>query len=159
MGERAPRLIDSVSPNAILRAINRTLRPFSAEGLAIDVQNGLTGAFLDEDFFDYYEPGDLFPEDPWKLSLSIQEAYGFFLVIVPFLGEGEFGMFFDDSPPILLPDGSYLANAFDYGFFDGSPVTAEALYAAIYNSVNVIRAGGVGFDLIRSEIANALASC
>jgi hypothetical protein len=266
---RAVRLFDVVSPNAILRAVNRALRPFGLEGRAIDIDNGLTGIFSDEDFFDYFTAGDTsfvhgsalyvstsnvalsgtpvidgnltvvgqvvllvaqttpsengayivaagawsrdttwgfdtgltalnfitevssgttyadttwivtggdtigvdpltipqlvsdaFPTDPFKLMLSHYEAYGHFLVVAPYMDLGEFGFSYDASPTILLPDiPTFLGGAFDSGFYDGTISGANALYSAIYSSVDAIRAGGVSFTLIRDESANALSAC
>jgi len=275
--QRVSQLLDTVSPNAILRVINRALAPFGFEGKAIDVSNGLTGAFCDVDFFDNYSGGDpafaqfdtrlvatanvnlaivglpgvidgeavntgdsvlltaqanpvengawifrnllpperdpawgfgggatalngitaiaegasfaettwivnagnvigvdplvidqliqdAFPEDPWILNLSIEEAYGFFLVLLPFLGEGEFGAAFDEGPILFLDDvGLYISGFMDNGFFDkgtlGSPSTYDTIYSSIYSSIEAIRAGGVGFTLVRDETLNVEAGC
>lgn len=154
--QRAARLEDVITPGAIGRAVNRALEPFGFRGEAIDVQNGLTGFFFDVDAFDYYETGDTFPTDPWKLFLSEQEAFGWFLVVVPWLGFGDFGMFYDEGP-ILFLDGpqEYIGPAFDSGFYDGAALSANASYAALHETVDKIRAGLVGFTMTRDERLNA----
>lgn len=149
--QRAARLLDVVSPAAIKRAIDRILSPYGYRGDAIDVQDGLGAIFMDADFLDYYTPGDDFPTDPWKLGLSLNEAYGFFLVLLPYLSLGEFGSAFDEGPITELPDGSFLDSAVDYGVFDGYPVSANAVYASIYSTISKIKAGGILFDMTRTE--------
>jgi len=172
--DRASRLADVVSPRAIITAINRALRPLNFSGTAIDVtidsteaQNligaGFTGLFFDLEAnlapsppgilaaFDLYAPGDPNPQNPWLVTQSIEEAYGWFLVLLPYLGEGDFGAFFDDGP--LFFDETvqvYYGPAFT-GFMDGFPIDGYATYAAIYNDLLPIKAGGVGFSLLRRE--------
>lgn len=151
--QRAARLQDVVSPNAIRRAVNRQLQPFNFRGLAIDVQD-FDGFFWDVDAFDYYGVGDVFPESPYKLLLSMQEAYGWFFVYVPFITEGEFGFAYDESQVFQIGT-EFFGPAWDQAFFDGFPVGAAAAYSAIYSSVNEIRLGGVGFTMIRDLDLNS----
>lgn len=157
---RASTLNDAVSPNAILRAVNTALDPFGLEGQALDHGNGLTGVFADHDYYDYYSPGDAFPDpltDPWKLSFSLEETYGFFLIILPYMNDGDFGAFFDDGP-FNSVNGSVSVGFMDSGYFDGYPINAYATYASIWQTVNAIKTGGVRFALIR-DIADNLLSC
>lgn len=165
--ERASRLIDVVSPAAIRRVVNRALFQVGKRGLAIDVQQGIppgtspcpgaptggfTGIYADVDFFEYYDVGDLFPEDPLQLQLSWAEAYGWIFLILPNLSLGEFGSTFDDGPVYYLdPPGEFIGPAGDHAFADGYAVTAAGLYASIYQSVDAIRAGGVGITVLRAE--------
>lgn len=149
--QRVARLLDVVSPAAIKRAIDAALSPYGFHGDAFDVGDGLTGMFADVDFLDYYTPGDVYPTDPWKLGLSFDEAYGFFLVVVPYLSLGEFGSSLDEGPISSIPDGSFVDSASDYAFLDGYPVTANGIYASIWSTVNRIEAGGILFDMVRSE--------
>lgn len=79
------------------------------------------------------------------------EAFGFFFVFVPYLAEGEYGMGLDDGP-IIPTDDLYLGPAWDEGFFDGYAVGGAGVYAALYSSVDNIRAAGVGFTLIRTPL-------
>lgn len=168
--ERASQLIEVVSPQAIRNAINRALDPFGLRGQAFDIQDDgagepfFDGFFADVDAADYYEPGDAFPESPYKLPLSDAEnpgvingeARGFFFVRLPFLGFGEFGMSADDGPIIFLEvPGTHLGSAADHGFVDGFPVDGDAVNRAIWDTVNRIRAGGVGFVMIRDAELNA----
>lgn len=147
--DRIAELADVVSPNAIRRAINRSLEPYGMEGLAIDATT--YGLFADIDAFDYYEPGDIYPENPWKLWTTESEAFGWFWIVVPCIGDGEFGTGYDEGPVIYLePLSLFLGPAYDYAFFDGYPVTANAKYASIYETVDAIRAAGVGFTMLRS---------
>jgi len=163
--DRASRLADVVSPNAILRTINRILRPLGFAGAVCDVQDGgigggYTGLFMDTDAdlapdrvaaFDLYGPGDLFPEADFFVLQSATEAYGWFLVKLPLLGAGDFGIFCDEGP-LYFDDSAevYYGPSF-FGFMDGSPVDGDAAYAAIYSAIDAIKAGGVGFTLIKSE--------
>lgn len=152
---RVQALADVVSPAAIRRAVNRQLAPFNLVGNAWDVANGLTGIFADLDFGDYYEPNDIFPIDKQKLIDSDAFSYGWFLVFVPILADGEFGGFADDGPVIWLePKQTFLASAADLCFVDGFPTSANGVYQAIWEQVNAIRAFGVGFTIVRSAGLN-----
>lgn len=147
---RVTQLLDCVSPNAVLRAANRGLAPFGYQAEVIDVGDGLTGFFADEDAADYYEPGDAYPEDPWKLALSEEETRWFFIVLVPYLHQGDWGLFADDGPVLFDEPHQEWLGAVGHGFADGYPVDAYAAYAALWSSINKIRMGGVNFTLVRS---------
>jgi hypothetical protein len=169
--DRASRLADVVSPNAIVRVLNRALRPLGYEGRAFDVTidttpdgslvgAGFTGLFCDLETtlapdilgaFDLYAPGDAFPADPWLVLQSADEAYGWFIVALPYLGNGDFGVFFDEGPlyfdeTVQVYYGPSLA-----GFMDGAPTEGNATYASIYSSIDAIKPGGVGFTMVRRE--------
>lgn len=160
---RASRLADVVSPKAIQRTVNRQLEPFGFRGLAFDISilpdadpgTYFDGFFLDVDALDYYQPGDAFPLSPYHLLLSHQEERGWFFVILPFIGDGDFGLFLDEGPkPYIDPPGEYLGPALDSGFLDGFAVGGDAAYRALYNAIDAIRGGGIGFTMIRDERLN-----
>ena len=71
-------------------------------------------------------------------------------MLVPWIGEGDFGIFYDVGPSIYLPDkGLYLGPCFDDGFSDGfSPVASLSVYPAIYTEMNRRKLGGVRFAMI-----------
>lgn len=142
---------DVASPRAILRAVNRHLQPTGKTGRVIDVGNEVQGFFWDVDAWDYYGPGDKFPENQWKLYLSHWEAFGHFYVLLPWLPDGEFGLFWDDGPyKYLTPVGKFIGPFWDEGFMDGYPVSAATIYKNIYKDVDDRKAGGVTFTLIPS---------
>lgn len=166
---RAAKLPDMVSPNAINRAINRILSEYGYWGRARDLGGPTTGprpsyrgVFYDVatiaapgfvSVYDMYEPGDVYPENTSMLQLSIEEARWFFFVEVPRLGLGDWGPFFDSSPTISVGEGlGYVANSYDFAFYDGYPVTAYQIYARIYNAVDSIRMGGIGFTLLYADL-------
>jgi hypothetical protein len=158
--QRAAKLVEVVSPVAIRNAVNRLLEPFGFRGQAFDVGDDGTevffdGFFADVDAADYYDGGGSFPESPYLLPLSEEEAYGFFFIVLPFLGFGDFGIFADEGPVLFVDvPGVYLGGAADSGFVDGFPVDGDAVYRSIFDTVNRIRAGGVGFAMIRDEALN-----
>lgn len=99
-------------------------------------------------------------EDDYKLFLSgrtgdpldeqFGEAYGWFFVILPCLASTEdFGFAWDINEPANTFDDEILATAWDIMVWDGEPTDANATYAEIYNNIDRIRAGGVGFTMIR----------
>lgn len=142
---------DAISPAALNRAVNRILAPLKYKGRVIDIGDAVLGFFFEEDYFDYYQdPTDPYPQSPWKLLLDITEAYGFFYVQVPWIAEGDFGMFFDEGPTIFLPDkGLYLGPYYDEGFMDGfSPVASWNVYPTIYQEMTLRKLGGVQFAMI-----------
>jgi len=163
--DRVSRLADVVSPNAILSQLNRILRPLGFKGSVCDVQfsgvgGGFFGLFMDVDpdlapdflsALDLYGPGDLFPTEPFFVLQSAQEAYGWFLVKVPYLGQGDFGIFLDDGPLYFDESVQVFYGPSAFGFMDGAPTQGNATYAAIHSAIAAIKAGGVGFTLIRSE--------
>lgn len=127
--------------------------PYSAAFVrrTADMQAGVTivgltsGATISAPMFG---PG-LAPGDRFKLALDYAEFRGFFLVGVPPLNTGSFGIAYDA--------GEYDAyDAFPFlAFFDGTPVTAQTDYRSIWQAIDRARAGGVGFDLYVEDIGCA----
>lgn len=154
--ERIANLADVVTPAAINRAINRALAPYLFRGIAHDVQDGMTGLFLDaEDAFDFYTPGDLFPVDQFKLLYTDALAYGGFEVLLPYISDGEFGCAMDQGPIIYLEDEEeFLGPALDCCFLDGFPVKAAAIYSGIYQTLMEIKMFPIDFIMIRSLAQN-----
>ena len=154
--ERIANLADVVTPNAINRAINRVLSQYLFRGIAQDVQNGMTGLFLDAlDAADFYTPGDIFPVDPYKLLYTDALAYGGFEVLVPYLTDGEWGCSCDEGPIVYLePEETFLGPAADCCFLDGGPVTAAATYSALWQTVNDIKLFGVDWIMLRTLSQN-----
>ena len=85
------------------------------------------------------------PEDRYKLNMNYEEFRAFFLITIPQIGFGDFGIAFDE--------GSY--NAFDASpfltFFDGFPVTAATIRRAVWQDISTKKAGGVGFELVEDS--------
>jgi hypothetical protein len=42
---------------------------------------------------------------------------------------------------------------------DGKPVDGDAAVAAIYNAINIIKLGGVGFTIVRRESLTVPGAC
>jgi len=93
--------------------------------------------------------GGLDPHDRFKLAMDYTEFRAFFMLGVPRLDFGDFGISFD------APAGAQ-ANAFEaspfYDFFDGFPVTAAVIYRNVWQSVEKVRAAGVTWDLYLENI-------
>lgn len=155
--DKIANLADVVTPMAILRAVRRALAPYGFVGLAQDVQNGMTGLFVDGvDAADFYEPGDIHPLDPCKLLYTDALSYGGFEVVVPYLSDGEFGCACDDGPIVYLEGPQvFLGPAADCCFLDGFPVTAKAVYDGLWRNVNEIKLFPVDWILIRSLTMNS----
>lgn len=143
---RLEELPDVVSPNALVRVANRVLAPY---GLSCclrepgDIES-FAGMFYDAvgtiDFYDL--DFTVRPQDRYRLSMSHEEMRAFFLVTVPPLMLGEFGMFYDQGGLDFYDAAPGLS------FFDGFPATAAVLYRRIWDGLNAARAGGVGFELV-----------
>jgi len=88
--------------------------------------------------------GGLQARDRFKLWLDYAEFRAFFLVQVPPINLGEFGAFFDAGPFGFFDIPPFLA------FFDGFPVTGALFLRNVWQAINAIRAGGVGFDVVVS---------
>lgn len=156
--KRITRLPDSVSPNAILRTVNQSLAPYHVRGNAIDVGNGLTGMVMDVgpdqapdavNAFDFYEPGDATPTDPWILNLSVEEAFGFGLVLVPPLGYGDFGAFLDEGPVYFDETAQAFYGPAFSGVSDGYPTEEAAVYSAVHAAVAKALGDGIHFTLVK----------
>lgn len=142
LGTNAGKFITAVTDGAAF-ANTRWICTNEPPSDIIDV-NGL-------DIVQLTETNEFFPDDPWIQLLSFSEAYYHFFVFVPHIILSDYGMAFEDGPVQYIDEiNGYLGPAFQ-GLLDGSIVTASGLYSAIYNSVDAIRAGGVGFTMILSE--------
>lgn len=155
---RISKVPDVVSPAALTRVVNRILAPLRLTGRVVDIGDEVNGFFLDLDAFDYYGPGDIYPLNQWKLLLSLWEAYGFFYVQLPLIGEGDFGMFYDEGPTLYLGDkGLYLGPAYDEGFYDGfSQVAVSQVYDLIYKEIERRKGGGIEFAILPDPSLNTI---
>lgn len=158
--KRVTRLPDSVSPNAVKRVVNQALAPYHVRGDAIDPGSGLSGMFMDvpstsapdnAGAFDFYGTGDVEPTDPWILALSVYEAFGFGLVLVPPLGFGDFGAFCDEGPSHFDEVSGTFSGPSFYGWMDGYPVEEAAVYSAIYDTVRAILGWGIDFTIVKDH--------
>lgn len=153
---RLSRKPDVVAPAALQRVVNRILAPLKLKGVVFDIGDDFDGFFYDLDAYDYYGPGDVFPLNPWKLLLSLNEKFGFFYVRVPWIAAGDFGIFYDEGPLLFLPNlGLYLGPAYDDGFYDGKAYPGELVYRSIYEEIRRRKGGGIGFALIPDKSLNA----
>lgn len=155
---RISKVPDVVSPNALTRVVNRILAPLRLTGRVVDIGDEVHGFFLDVDALDYYQPGDTYPTNQWKLLLSLWEAHGFFYVQVPLVSDGDFGMAYDEGPTLYLADkGLYLGPAYDEGFYDGfSPVASAQIYDLIYKEIRARKGGGIDFAILPDPTLNTL---
>ncbi len=153
---RISKVPDVVAPVALERVVNRILAPLRKVGRVVDLGNEVNGFFLDVDALDYYGNGDVYPTNKWKLLLSTWETYGFFYVQIPWVGLGDFGMFYDEGPTFFITDkGLFIGPAYDDGFYDGEALKAsETIYKTIYNEMRNRKAGGVEFALLPDASLN-----
>lgn len=156
---RIAALEDTVSPRAIQRAVDRQLAPTSLAGKAWDQQNGMDGLFCDVDALDYYEPGDAYPLNKYKLVWTDNMSYGWFIVLVPNLSNGEWGTSLDEGPSLFIGDKQvWLGPAAESAFLDGKAnagkSSADGIYKSIYDQVDIIRAGYVGFTMFKDDALN-----
>jgi hypothetical protein len=147
---RVGALGDAISPRAILRIANRILAPYGHSAVLREVgYPSLRGLFYDGDpsntdpavAFAYDLDPDARPDDRFKVALDYTDFRAFFLIGVPPLGLGEFGAAYDIGSSNAYDAAPYLA------FYDGFPLTAAAIYRAIWQEIYRARGGGVGFDL------------
>ena len=96
------------------------------------------------------EPAQLVA-DTWKVWLSFPEMRAFFLLGVPRICTGDFGLFYDGSSSDMFPrDNPYDATG-TMNFTDGYSVDAAPLYRALWAETDARRAGGVSFDLYQLD--------
>lgn len=86
------------------------------------------------------------PQDRFKTYMSYEEFRAFFMMGVPPLDLGEFGLFYDDYYYAAYDASPFLV------YYDGFPTTTAILYKSIYNALYNAKAGGVGFDLYQEGI-------
>lgn len=140
--QRLARVPDVVSPNAIRRVANRILKTVVDSITLREVgRTTLPMFYSDVDAADY-APEARNRADYWKRAMSFVEMRAFFLVEVPRMQDGDFGMFYD-----VGKYGFFDATGWP-GFFDGYPWNAARRRMAIWQAVNQARAGGVGFELV-----------
>lgn len=153
---RLSRTPDVVTPAALQRVVNRTLAPLKLKGVVFDTGDEFEGFFFDADAYDYYGPGDIYPQNQWKLLLSLNETYGYFFVRLPWIAVGDFGIFYDEGPLLYLPSlGLYVGPAYDDGFYDGKSYPGEMIYRSLYEELRRRKGGGTGFVLIPDDSLNA----
>lgn len=84
--------------------------------------------------------------DRFKLTLDYADFRGFFLLGVPPLALGDFGIAYDAGPNNAYDASPYLT------FFDGFPATTAIYYRSVWQSVRPVKAGGVGYDLYIEDV-------
>ena len=141
---RLVALDDVVSPAAIRRAASRVLSPL---GIAFDLREtrdpgGLFGFVYDLHPYDAF---DLF-SNASPVYVDEPSSVTFFVLLVAFGSQGEFGFAFDAPYPRNAYDAT-TANALN--FYDGSPRLYLAALASLYDAINRARAAGVGWVLAR----------
>jgi hypothetical protein len=82
----------------------------------------------------------------YRYLFSFLEMRAFFLVTVQGVNYGEFGFAYDSGT----------SNAYDSSpavtFYDGYPASAGNFYQTVWQVIDTVRAGGVGFDLVRDDL-------
>ncbi len=141
---------DTITPNAILRAVQRVLSPLGIGFTLCEARDpgptGLGGAAADvtaSDVDTMDAPG--FPPDVLAYSMACG-ARRFFVIKVDQSGAGEFGNAAGDLPqPPNVPQ----PGASDFAIPDGFPSDYFAAIAALYEQVDRTRADGVCFEIER----------
>lgn len=82
------------------------------------------------------------PEDDYRLQLDYVEFRAFLLVGAAVGGLGEFGVAYDAGPH----DGYDVAPRLNA--YDGQPLTTALALRSLWQAVNEVKAGGVGFDVV-----------
>lgn len=151
---RISKLGDTVSPNAISRAIVRGTKPLGIVGKLREIgTEDFRGVFYDAPgalaptiAFSYDLDFDVRPQDRWNVYVDYASFRAYFLVEIPNSDHGESGFAYDSHPFAAFDSGPFLS------FFDGSArITANAL-KAMWADIYERRAGGVGFDFVREFI-------
>lgn len=146
---------DVVTPNALIRSMNRVLAPYGLTGCfrePSDLQT-VNGLFYDSPAagpvgfrYAYDQDGtSRAGADRWKVMLDLAEYRGFFVASIPPMSIGEFGCAYDEGFVCF-----YDASPFN-DFYDGFPATAAAIRIAVWNALNKAREAGVGFELVEDR--------
>lgn len=142
---------DNVSPNALIRAMNRVLAPYGLTGCLREPSDlgSFAGFFYDAPAngpstrrYAYDLDFDARPDDRWKLPLDLSEFRGFFVATVPPMNLGEFGFAYDQGFVCAYDSAPFLS------FYDGYAATSASIRLSVWNALNDAREAGVGFDLV-----------
>ena len=115
-------------------------------GMRIIVDQAKAPGFVGELFIGVITLNGPRPQDRYRLVMDYTEFRAFFLMGVASMQLGEFGFAFDSSPYGFFDAKPFL------DFYDGMPATAAIIYRSIWQSLYKVKAGGVGFDLVREDI-------
>lgn len=141
---RIAALADVVSPNAIVRAAQRTLTPFGITWSLRETLAELRGFACDHDPVDY---GDIC--DDGQVLLTEAQATTFFVICVHPKRLGDFGLFADaDVSTALMVNALDATNDRATNFLDGFPVTFATALQALSDAIEKARAGGVEWKLV-----------
>lgn len=165
---RIKEIPDTVSPNAIIRGVNRllqardpslscTLREIGYPlfpGMYYDAGSSFDSPQNPDHNFAWDMDPNLRPADYYKLLVNNIDRRAFFIVEVPVISDSrDFGFVYDVAPTDAYP----LANAYDTtaydakdAAYDGFTTYSGAFYKAIYDVIDQKRAAGVGFTLFRT---------
>ena len=153
--KRVARIADQISPNAIRRICNRITARIGADSCLREVgSTKFPGVFYDGDpsnpdpsiAFAYDMDFAVRPMDRYKLMLDYEEFRAFFLVGLPPVVHGDFGIAYDAGPCDAYDAAPYFAQ------FDGFGLDQAVIYKTIWSAVDAARAAGVGFDLYPETI-------
>jgi hypothetical protein len=143
--KRVAALPDTISPNAIRRAANRVLSQIGHSGCLRESSLPLRpGIYCDRSALDIDTVVD--PSKQFQTLLDYEQFRAFFLIGVPPLNLGEFGIAYDVGEFSAYDASPFLA------FHDGFPVTAAVFYLQVWRAIEKARAAGVGFDLVIDRV-------
>lgn len=96
-------------------------------------------------------PSPTLEDKRYNVWLDYEQFRAFFLVELPGLSVGEFGFAYDALSPYDSL-GSTLA------FYDGFPADARRIYRSVVRAMNDVRAGGVGFQIVKTPTIEDVAT-
>lgn len=165
---RIKEIPDTISPNAIIRGVNRllqarnpawscTLREIGYPlfpGIYYDAGSSFDSPQNPDHNFAWDMNPDYRPSDYYKLLVDNIDRRAFFIVEVPEVADSrDFGFVYDSTPAAAYP----VANAYDTtaldakdAAYDGFTTYSGAFYKAIYDVIDQKRAAGVGFTLFKT---------
>ena len=153
--KRVAKVADKISPAAVRRICNRILARYGSNVCLREVGAAkLPGIFFDGNASDpdpriayaYDLDFDARPTDRFKLAFDYTDFRAFFLLGVPPIAFGDFGIAYDYG----------FCNAYDaapyFAFADGFGLEAAVMAKTVWAAVESARAGGVGFDLYTESL-------
>jgi hypothetical protein len=161
---RVAAVADVVTPNAIKRAINKVLVPLGLTGCFREIgQDTFPGLFFDGASTDPSDSAGALdydftvnPADRFKVMVDHLEMRAFMLIGVPDIpATSDFGFFFDGTTgdAVQGSPGAFDLYGTGFGALDGFASVTTTVYKAVYQAVDSVRAGGVGFDLYRENVS------
>lgn len=146
--DRVAAIADVVTPNAIRRNVNNIVGKIGLSCCLREVgTDRFPGFFFDQSAFDHQPTDNTWAYGKFETWMDLLEFRGFFLVGIPPIEMGDFGFAFDATTGYINAYDWTRADPLTSSAFDGYAVDTTSILENVRQTVDSIRAAGVGFEL------------